>query len=103
MKFFSLLTIASAIAPAVALPAAGSDKAVTSPHKTCTNPPKKVEWRKLSSADKKSYLDAVLCLKTKPSRMGLKTSLYDDFPHIHFEMNGYSEYTSVRRVCRVVS
>ncbi|WZH47647.1 Monophenol monooxygenase Tyrosinase [Fusarium acuminatum] len=89
MKFFSLLTIASAIAPAVALPAAPSDKVSTTPKKTCTNPPKKVEWRKLGAANQKNYLDSVLCLKTKPSRMGLKTSLYDDFPHIHFELNGY--------------
>lgn len=103
MKFFSLLTIASAIAPAVALPAATSDKVSTTPQKTCTNPPKKVEWRKLGAANQKNYLDSVLCLKTKPSRMGLKTSLYDDFPHIHFELNGYSEYTSGRTVCHLVS
>ncbi|KAF4998704.1 hypothetical protein FGRMN_3030 [Fusarium graminum] len=28
-------------------------------------------------------LISVLCLKTKPSRIGLNSSLYDDFPYLH--------------------
>ncbi|KAF4453694.1 hypothetical protein F53441_3703 [Fusarium austroafricanum] len=80
MKFLSLLTVAGAVAPVVALPSVQVEK-------PCLEPEKRVEWRQLSSADQKSYIDAVLCLKTKPSRMGLKSSLYDDFPHLHFKSN----------------
>ncbi|KAH6625208.1 hypothetical protein C7974DRAFT_376759 [Boeremia exigua] len=53
----------------------------------CTEPPQRIEWRQLEPAQQKEYIDAVLCLKTKPSRIGLK-SLYDDFPHVHFQLAG---------------
>ncbi|KAK8054973.1 hypothetical protein PG993_000200 [Apiospora rasikravindrae] len=82
MKFLSILVAAGAAAPAIALPTA-------EPRATCTNPTKRVEWRQLSVADQQSYIKAVLCLKTKPSKMGLKTSLYDDFPNVHFNYNKY--------------
>ncbi|KAH7173346.1 uncharacterized protein B0J16DRAFT_418652 [Fusarium flagelliforme] len=86
MKFFTALTIASVIAPAVAVPALPAVKA----DGTCINPPKRVEWRELSAANQKGYIDAVLCLKTKPSRIGLKEStLYDDFPYVHFKLNDW--------------
>lgn len=32
-------------------------------------------------------MDAVKCLATKPSRLGLNTSLYDDFPYVHAQLN----------------
>lgn len=51
----------------------------------CTDPPLRVEWRELPPAQRKGYIDAVLCLKTKPSRIGL-TTLFDDFPHVHFQL-----------------
>ncbi|KAK8043751.1 Di-copper centre-containing protein [Apiospora phragmitis] len=82
MKFLSMPTAAGAIAPAVALP-------TTQPRETCTNPAKRVEWRQLSAADQQSFINAVLCLKTKPSKMGLNTTLYDDFPYVHFNYNTY--------------
>ncbi|KAM5353432.1 hypothetical protein ACJ41O_000082 [Fusarium nematophilum] len=53
----------------------------------CGHPVKRVEWRDLTSADQQSYIDAVLCLKTKPSRIGLETSWYDDFPFVHHKYN----------------
>lgn len=57
---------------------------------TCVNPQKRLEWRELSAADQKGYLDAVKCLKTKPSRIGLtKSTLYDDFPYVHFNLSKY--------------
>ncbi|KAK8087751.1 hypothetical protein PG997_002712 [Apiospora hydei] len=74
---------AGTAAPAIALPAGQARET------TCTNPAKRVEWRQLSAADQQSYIKAVLCLKTKPSKMGLKNSLYDDFPNVHFNYNDY--------------
>ncbi|KAH7131230.1 hypothetical protein EDB81DRAFT_950569 [Dactylonectria macrodidyma] len=54
---------------------------------SCKNPTKRVEWRQLKDTDKQSYINAVLCLKTKPSRLGLKTTLYDDFAYVHHKYN----------------
>ena len=91
MKFFTALTIASVIAPAVAVPAISIKTDAL-----CINPPKRVEWRELSAADQKGYIDAVLCLKTKPSRIGLKKStLYDDFPYVHFKLNDWSKFPNI--------
>ena len=91
MKFFTALTIASVIAPAVAVPATYPAVTVKADG-ACINPPKRVEWRELSAVDQKGYIDAVLCLKTKPSRIGLKKStLYDDFPYVHFKLNDWSK------------
>ncbi|KAF5989667.1 monophenol monooxygenase (tyrosinase) [Fusarium bulbicola] len=79
MKFTFILALAGTIAPAMAAPAKID--------KICSNPAKRIEWRELDAADQQGYINAVLCLKTKPSRMGLKSSLYDDFPHLHFQLN----------------
>ncbi|KAG4254495.1 hypothetical protein FPRO04_09676 [Fusarium proliferatum] len=81
MKLTSILALTGAITPAIAAPAK-SDK-------TCSNPVKRIEWRELDATDQQGYIDAVLCLKTKPSRMGLSSSLYDDFPHLHFQLNSW--------------
>ncbi|KAG8673681.1 hypothetical protein FPOAC2_07138 [Fusarium poae] len=91
MKFFSALTIASAVAPAFAVPAPATTPTVPDVlgKKACVTPPKRVEWRELGAANQKAYLDSVLCLKTKPSRIGLKSSLYDDFPYVHFKLNDW--------------
>ncbi|KAF5609119.1 Tyrosinase [Fusarium pseudoanthophilum] len=53
----------------------------------CESPTKRVEWRELDDAARKQYTDAVLCLTTKPSRLGLNTTLYDDFPHVHAHLD----------------
>jgi hypothetical protein len=58
----------------------------------CTAPVKRVEWRQMRPADQQSYLDSVLCLKTKPSRIGLNSStLYDDFAYVHFNLSKQSK------------
>jgi tyrosinase len=75
----SVLVFAAALTPALAAPAPTQQK--------CTNPQKRPEWRELSEAGQQSYIDAVLCLKTKPSRLGLDTTLYDDFPYVHFNLS----------------
>lgn len=84
MKLTSILALTGAITPAITAPAK-SDK-------TCSNPAKRIEWRELDATDQQGYIDAVLCLKTKPSRMGLNSSLYDDFPHLHFQLNSWSKF-----------
>ncbi|CAG8950727.1 hypothetical protein HYFRA_00002938 [Hymenoscyphus fraxineus] len=53
----------------------------------CVDPVTRVEWRDLTPDLQQSYIDAVLCLKTRPSRIGLNTSLYDDFPWVHQKYN----------------
>jgi tyrosinase len=53
----------------------------------CTSPSKRVEWRTLGAEVQKQYIDAVLCLKTKPSGIGLDTSRYDDFPYVHTKLD----------------
>lgn len=84
MKFLSMLAAAGAVAPAVALPANPAPRA------TCTNPEKRIEWREMQPEQQKSYLDAVKCLTTKPSKIGLNSTLYDDFPNVHFRLNNFS-------------
>lgn len=59
---------------------------------TCVDPVKRVEWRKLNPALQTQYIDAVLCLKTKPSRLGLSTTRYDDFPYVHTHLDKSSAY-----------
>ncbi|KAK8044124.1 Di-copper centre-containing protein [Apiospora rasikravindrae] len=53
----------------------------------CANPAKRVEWRTMDAAVQKQYIDAVKCLKTKPSGMGLNTTRYDDFPYVHTHLD----------------
>lgn len=60
---------------------------------SCNNPETRVEWRNLSADQQQSYLDAVLCLKKKPSSIGLDTSLYDDFPYVHSTLNANSTFS----------
>lgn len=49
----------------------------------CTDPVIRREWRGLSDAEKSDYIEAVQCLRSSPSRLGLNQSLYDDFPYVH--------------------
>ena len=53
------------------------------PYKPCRYPTIRHEWRSLSREEKSAYLDAVKCLRTIPSRLGLNHTLYDDFPYFH--------------------
>lgn len=58
-------------------------------HIPCANPPYRQEWRALSEWQKQDYLNAVLCLKENPSRLGMNQSLWDDFPWVHALVGGY--------------
>lgn len=84
LQVLSSVLAASTLATAAAIPSKNSTE-------LCEKPSKRNEWRQLKPEDQQSYLDSVLCLKTKPSRQGLNSTLYDDFAHIHFELNTYSE------------
>ena len=55
----------------------------------CTDPSIRREWRSLSRSEKKDYIDAVQCLRTTPSKLGLNQSLYDDFPYVHNRVGAY--------------
>ncbi|RYP78270.1 hypothetical protein DL771_000747 [Monosporascus sp. 5C6A] len=63
----------------------------------CTNPEKRVEFRTLDTAAQKKYTDAVMCLATKPSTLGLNlnTTLYDDFTYVHTRLNDIIHYVSM--------
>ncbi|KAF2272786.1 Di-copper centre-containing protein, partial [Westerdykella ornata] len=47
------------------------------------------EWRNLPLWQRDEYLHSVRCLKSKPSRIGLNHSLYDDFPWTHSRVGKY--------------
>ncbi|KAF6230923.1 hypothetical protein HO173_010831 [Letharia columbiana] len=53
------------------------------PSTACTNPIIRREWRDLSDAEKNDYIEAVQCLRSSPSKLGLNQTLYDDFPYVH--------------------
>lgn len=61
----------------------------------CTTPVKRAEWRTLSKEHQRQYTDAVLCLKTKPSGLGLNTTRYDDFPYVHTKLDNTSECSQI--------
>ena len=77
-------------ASAIALPTTGINATA------CLLPQKRIEWRELGADNQQNYINAVKCLKTKSSRIGLQEStLYDDFPYVHFQLNHFSESFSV--------
>ncbi|KAG9250118.1 uncharacterized protein F5Z01DRAFT_428292 [Emericellopsis atlantica] len=71
-------------AHAAATPAAEGDAAAVREYNgSCAHPVVRKEWRTLSTPEKHNYIDAVLCLATKPSEIGLGTTRYDDFAYSH--------------------
>lgn len=45
----------------------------------CNNPVLRKNWHSATQAEKTSYINAVKCLATKPSKLGGPATLYDDF------------------------
>ncbi|KAM7193255.1 hypothetical protein V8F33_007955 [Rhypophila sp. PSN 637] len=84
MKFLHLVTVATA---ALALPS-DTSSSTQRQTKTCTSPKVRKNWAKATSAEKRSYINAVLCLTTKPSRLRVAThtTLYDDFGYVHAQL-----------------
>jgi hypothetical protein len=64
------------------------------PQITCHSPATRREWRSLSDNEKGQYIRAVVCLSTKPSRLGTNNSLYDDFALVHHESDENGESPS---------
>jgi len=60
----------------------------------CQTPAVRQEWRALSKAEQIEYLEAVNCLRTLDSRIGMNHSRYDDFPFIHSRIGNYSKLRS---------
>lgn len=85
---FSWLALLAASATAKAVPRQNEQ--------SCANPVTRVEWRSLSTGEQQNYIDAALCLTTKPSRLGLNTTLYDDFAYVHHRYNKISELAFLR-------
>lgn len=63
----------------------------------CDNPSTRQEWRALTSTQKSAYIEAVQCMASKPSQLGLSTTHYDDFPYIHNVLNNDSECLLIQR------
>ncbi|TLS22172.1 uncharacterized protein PpBr36_10017 [Pyricularia pennisetigena] len=77
--------ILSALLPAVAIAA----PTTTNTTAACTNPQKRVEFRKLTAANRQQYVDAIFCMSKKPSElgMGLNTTRLSDFTYVHALLN----------------
>ncbi|KAK1828919.1 hypothetical protein QBC39DRAFT_384610 [Podospora conica] len=56
------------------------------PRAACTSPKVRKEWSQATRAEQTSYIKAALCLATKPSRIGLESTLYDDFGWVHADL-----------------
>ncbi|CAK1367117.1 hypothetical protein CB0940_10441 [Cercospora beticola] len=63
----------------------------------CTSPELRKEWRQLNAKERKAYTDAVLCLKTKPSRIGLIHFVASFLPWHRYFLSLYE--TALRQQC----
>jgi len=80
MKLLPILTLAGAT---LAIPTEFA------PRQSCSSPKLRKSWAKATNAEKQSYINAVLCLATKPSRLKVAThkTLYDDFGYVHAQLS----------------
>ncbi|PSN60538.1 Di-copper centre-containing protein [Corynespora cassiicola Philippines] len=78
MQFAGLLLVLLHLSTTTALPSTAVPGA-------CKNPPKRLEWRQLSEPQKKSYIDAVLCLAKKKAISGIAGAVnrFDDHQAVH--------------------
>jgi tyrosinase len=85
MKLLQLTALAGA---ALAVPADLSSR------QTCSSPKLRKSWSKATAAEKTAYINAALCLVTKPSRLKVAdhSTLYDDFSYVHAHLTKESEY-----------
>jgi tyrosinase len=91
MKLIQTLALVSAsLHAALALPPS------TPRRQACTSPKLRKEWGQATPAEKTSYIQAALCLATKPSRLGLSSTLYDDFARVHDILFGQSKFLFCR-------
>jgi tyrosinase len=83
--------VKSALVALVFLPLSALAAPAATSTATCTDPTVRSEWSSVSQDVRDAYIAAVNCLATKPSRIGLNTTLYDDFPWVHNALNLESE------------
>ena len=57
----------------------------------CREPAVRQEWRSLRDSQKENYLQAVQCLRMKPSRILSNQTLFEDFPWVHSRIGGYCQ------------
>ncbi|KAJ5410792.1 uncharacterized protein N7487_005151 [Penicillium crustosum] len=60
----------------------------------CPEPALRKEWRQLSVQERSGYAKAVHCLATTPSRLGLNSTLYDDFAYVHNKLNSQIHFVA---------
>jgi hypothetical protein len=65
----------------------------------CSNPVKRVDFLTLNDAARKQYTNAVECLATKPSMIGLNATLYDDFAYVHAQLGSTGMYQFQNPAC----
>ncbi|KAH8681966.1 hypothetical protein BX600DRAFT_505593 [Xylariales sp. PMI_506] len=62
----------------------------------CKNPRVRKEWRTLSVAERRTYIEAVQCMQAKPAQNGDlyagALSRYDDFQALHIVQTPYAHY-----------
>ncbi|OCL13772.1 Di-copper centre-containing protein [Glonium stellatum] len=83
MRLSNIFLAVSCLAlSAVALPTADTAATTSS---TCSNPPVRKEWRQLSTYQKQSYINAVLCLTKKKAISGIAGAVnrFDDHQAVH--------------------
>ncbi|KAM7183930.1 hypothetical protein V8F20_012429 [Naviculisporaceae sp. PSN 640] len=53
--------------------------------KKCVNPPVRKSWHSLSTSERQAYIDAELCLMSKPGTLGLRggRTKFDEFQAVH--------------------
>ncbi len=55
----------------------------------CKDPAIRREWRTLSVLQNRDYIQAVQCLSTTHSTLGLNQTIHDDFPWVHSHIGNY--------------
>ncbi|KAK0613560.1 hypothetical protein B0T14DRAFT_539375 [Immersiella caudata] len=77
MKFLPVLVLlGTSLDVALAIPQGGAPP-------RCTTPRVRKEWSRATAFERSSYVNAVKCLTTKPSKIGKNHRLYDDFVWVH--------------------
>lgn len=61
------------------------------PAEVCQSPVQRPSWNRLSRDARRAYIDAVLCLTKRPSRIFEQSSAYDDFTYMHIMYGNLSE------------
>ncbi|KAH7309833.1 monooxygenase [Stachybotrys elegans] len=65
-----------------------SSQSINGRQANCTTPRLRKSWDDATPSERAAYIDAALCLTTKPSRLGhASTTLHDDFAWVHNQLD----------------